>query len=301
MGVNQVTNTAPTRVCPLLERVSSTNTLDVAPAPWILKQCEESGFVYLENPPPYEAFKEEFAWEVTWQREADTRRQAEPILYAVSTAMKKFRHQVLKRNKVLALSLPLVARSSSQHADPVNILDVGCGGGFFLPELMSHLASEVRARCVPFGIEISKELARLASENLAQCGEIGGGKCVHNSALDGLAEYSSDFFDLIVMSSFLEHEINPLPLLRRSHERLRPGGCVVVKVPNYACLNRSIRGRRWCGFRWPDHVNYFTPVTLKAMARQAGLEVARMNFLDKHPLSDSMYAIFRKPLISHVP
>jgi 2-polyprenyl-3-methyl-5-hydroxy-6-metoxy-1,4-benzoquinol methylase len=293
-------NTVSTRFCPLLERASSTSILDYAPAPWILKQCQESGFVYLENPPPYEGLKEEYAWEVTWKKEAESRKEAEPFLYAISTVFKSFRHKVLKRNKVLSLCLPLVVQSSHQHAASVNILDVGCGGGNFFPELFSRLPLEVRARCVPYGIEISKELARIASENLAQCGEIGGGKCVHNSALEGLAEYSADFFDLIVMSSFLEHEINPLPVLRRCYERLRPGGCVVVKVPNYACLNRSIRGRRWCGFRWPDHVNYFTPQTLTAMAQQSGLEVARMSFLDKHPLSDSMYAIFRKPLLARM-
>jgi len=299
MRVDRVANTATTRVCPLLERPASAKTLDFAPAPWILKQCEESGFVFLENPPPYEAFEEEFAWEVSWKTEAATRKQAEPVFYAASTIMKKFRHQVLKRNKVLSLCLPLVAQSSRQHVGPVNILDVGCGGGSFFPEFFARLGTDIRARCVPYGIEISKELARIASENLALCGEIGGGKCVHNSALDGLAEYSADFFDLIVMSSFLEHEINPLPVLRRCYERLRPGGNVVVKVPNYACLNRVIRGRRWCGFRWPDHVNYFTPRTLTAMGAQAGLQVARMSFLDKHPLSDSMYVIFHKPLFPH--
>ena len=289
-----MTSTRLSRVNPLLERESSAMTLDYAPSPWILKQCQETGFVYLENPPPYEAFEEEFAWEVTWKREAEARKQAEPFFYAVSSSIKNFRHRVLKRNKVLSLSLPLASISSRQHANPVNILDVGCGGGSFFPSMFSQLDPAVRARCVPYGIEISKELARVASENLAKCGEIGGGKCVNNSALDGLAEYKPDFFDLIVMSSFLEHEINPLPVLRQCFERLKQGGHVVVKVPNYACVNRKIRGQRWCGFRWPDHVNYFTPETLTTMAKHAGLTVARMSFMDKHPFSDNMYGIFSK-------
>ena len=28
--------------------------------------------------------------------------------------------------------------------------------------------------------------------------------------------------------------------------------------------------KRWCGFRYPDHLNYFTPKTLAAMAGEAG-------------------------------
>jgi len=68
---------------------------------------------------------------------------------------------------------------------------------------------------------------------------------------------------------------------------------IIIKVPNYASVNRKIRGARWCGFRWPDHVNYFTPATLHMMALKAGLELVRMTFLDRNPLSDSMYAILQ--------
>jgi 2-polyprenyl-3-methyl-5-hydroxy-6-metoxy-1,4-benzoquinol methylase len=283
------------RISPLTEKTTDATTLGFAPEPWVLKQCDETGFVYLENPPPYEAFEEEFAWEVTWKNEAEARKRAEPFLYAISTRVKQFRHQVLKRNKILDLSLHQVQMSSREHSDQIRILDVGCGGGNFIPDILSRVAPDLRARCIPYGIEISKELARLASENMAKCNDIGGGKCVNNSALEGIAEYDADFFDLIVMSSFLEHEINPLPLLRRCHERLRPGGSVVIKVPNFGCFNRYVRGSRWCGFRWPDHVNYFTPETLKAMALKAGFLLVRMGFRDRHPLSDSMYGVFCKP------
>jgi hypothetical protein len=69
---------------------------------------------------------------------------------------------------------------------------------------------------------------------------------------------------------------------------------VLVKVPNYASWNRRLRGRRWCGSRWPDHVNYFTPATLAAAALAAGLEVERMTLLDRLPVSDSLYAVLRR-------
>ena len=74
-------------------------------------------------------------------------------------------------------------------------------------------------------------------------------------------------------------------------DRLAGDGAVVVKVPNYACLARRFRGRRWCGYRWPDHVNYFTPATLAATARAAGLRVVRMSVMDRNPVSDSLYAV----------
>lgn len=276
------------RVCPLLERETRTRTLDLAPSPWIVRECQETGMVFLENPPGYESLQSELAWEVTWQREAEARAAAEPTLYAMSTATKRFRHRVLKRHKVADLATALVRGCRSPE---VRMLDLGCGEGQLLGLVMDRLPPDVRARCRPFGVEISNELARRSTVALAPH----GGRCVHASALEGLAGFEAGTFDLIVLSSFLEHEIQPLPLLREALRALRDGGRVLVKVPNYASWNRRMRGARWCGYRWPDHVNYFTPHTLAAMARTAGLVVERMSLADRFVLSDSLYAVLRKP------
>jgi len=98
--------------------------------------------------------------------------------------------------------------------------------------------------------------------------------------------------DVVILSCVLEHELDPVLLLTSCRDRLADDGVVVVKVPNYACLARQLRGRRWCGYRWPDHVNYFTPDTLAATAGRAGLRVTRMGLTDRSPLSDSLYAVF---------
>ncbi len=279
--------TAMKRVCPLLERETATDRLDIAPAPWVVRQCRETGLVFLENPPGYESLQSDLAWEVTWQREAEARESAEPTLYALSRAAKRFRQRVLKRNRVADLATAIARASTSPQ---IRLLDLGCGEGRLLGTVMDRLDAEQRARCVPYGVEISNVLARQSDAALAAY----GGRCVHASAIEGMARFEDGFFDLIVMSSFLEHEIQPLPLLREAARALRAGGQVLIKVPNYASWNRSLRGRRWCGYRWPDHVNYFTPRTLEAMAQRAGFIVQRMNAFDRFALSDSLYAVLRK-------
>ena len=276
------------RVCPLLERETATDVLDLAPEPWVVRRCRETGMVFLENPPGYESLQSELAWEVTSLREAEARESAEPTLYAMSRAAKRFRHRVLKRNKVADLATAIVCASASPQ---IRLLDLGCGEGQLLGTVMDRLSPELRARCVPHGVEISNALARQSDAALAAH----GGRCVHASALEGLASFDAGLFDLIVMSSFLEHEIQPLPLLRESARALRAGGQVLIKVPNHASWNRHYRGKRWCGYRWPDHVNYFTPQTLTAMAQRAGFELQRMSALDRFAFSDSLYAVLRKP------
>lgn len=196
------------------------------------------------------------------------------------------RGQVFKRNKTLRLVRELVRTSNSKL---ITVLDLGCGWGELLDRLMRSLPSDLATRCLPHGVEISRELARLSDKRLG----LHGGRCVHASAQDGIQQFDHRYFDVIVMASYLEHEVNPLPVLQGCRERLKPEGALFIKVPNYACLNRRLRGAKWCGFRWPDHVNYFTPHTLRAMLDKAGLEIVSMTALDQSILSDNMYAIAR--------
>lgn len=279
------------RVCPLLEADRPSRRLNYAPAPWILLECKESGFVFLQNPPEYEHLAEDFAWESTYAQESDSRQQSEPRRYAISQSIKKFRRTTLKRDKVMRLAVQFLTQRAQAHSEPLAVLDVGCADANLLERLLPSLPPTLGERIRPYGIEISNQLAARAQEKLAKL----GGDCVHASAIDGLSTFESDKFDLIVLSSFLEHEINPLPLLRLCCKCMKPGGFVLIKVPNYDSLNRHLRGNKWCGFRWPDHVNYFTPTTLTRMAKQSGLSLARMTFADRQPLSDSMYCVLTKP------
>lgn len=98
----------------------------------------------------------------------------------------------------------------------------------------------------------------------------------------------------VIMRSYLEHEAQPKEVLIETARVLQPDGIVVIKVPNYGCFNRTVFGERWCGFRFPDHLNYFTPASLESMCTSAGLSIKRFKFLDKFPLSDNMWLIAGK-------
>lgn len=275
------------RVCPILERETKTKLLDYAPEPWVLRECLETGLVYLENPPDYAQLQENFAWEVTYQQEVERRAKAEPVSYALRTKFKMFRSRYLSRDKIGGLTIAALAESKAKD---LTVLELGCAEAKNLTRVMHCLPADIASRCTPIGIEISKKLAADADQNLKPF----GGSCFFDNALSGLGRLPENSVDAIILCSYLEHEANPVPTLRRCLERLRPGGSITIKVPNFDCMSRYLRGARWCGFRWPDHVNYFTPKTLQALAVQAGFQVARMTWLDHHPLSDNMYAVLKK-------
>jgi SAM-dependent methyltransferase len=243
--------------------------------------------VYLANPPDQHLFRDEFAWEVTHEREANRRRRREPLLHALSVWTKTVRHRLLRRDKVAVLAADLLRTAARDVPGPLRLVDVGCGEGTLALRVADRLAPAVAERLEPVGIELSNVLAHRADRKL----RTRGGRCIHATGIEGLTDLERSSVQVIVLSCILEHEIAPLPLLRNCRACLAADGRMIVKVPNYACLARHVRGRRWCGYRWPDHVNYFTPATLAATARAAGLRVVRMSLMDRNPISDSLYAV----------
>jgi SAM-dependent methyltransferase len=241
---------------------------------WRLKKCVHCNFVYLENPPHYEELSETFAWEQTFDREKERRRRDEPTVFWLSAKVKYFRRQVFKRDKLARLL---------KSAPPGNLLDVGCGPGAAFDKLPNHF--------IPHGVEVSKQLAI----NAHQRAVARGGLVIHADAISGIAEFKEKFFQVAILSSFLEHESQPRALLWALHRVMAPGGQVIIKVPNYGCLNRRVRGSRWCGFRFPDHVNYFTPQNLTRMVAENGFTIRRFGFRDHFPLSDNMWLIAERP------
>jgi len=242
---------------------------------WLIKECPACSFVYLENPPPYSDLEENFAWEKTYAREVDYRRKRSPLLYWISSKNKKFKGKYLKRNKLRDLLKSFNVRGK--------VLEVGCGCGQFLKDLEDG--------CVPFGIEISKQLAKTATEAVSKR----GGTVINASSLEGLARFDDGSFDCVIMSAYLEHEIQPKEVLKESQRVLRPKGRLIIKVPNFNSINRRIRDRNWCGFRYPDHVNYFTPKSLKEVLKGAGFSIEKFGLQDRLPTSDNMWLVAFKP------
>jgi SAM-dependent methyltransferase len=275
-------------MCPILDRPTTVDRTAFCRDSWSLVRCRETGFVFLANPPDYSQLESEFAFEKTFRVERARRQVEEPMMSRLSGFGKRMKALVFpSRNKMATLAVSVVA--ARIHSEPLGILDIGCGHGGLMVELHQRFSQTGRGAVV-WGIEVSEQLAAVSAERVSGF----GGKVILANALDGLSKLDRQSIHLAVMSSFLEHECQPLGLLKRLHPVLTADGAVVLKVPNFACWNRVLRGKKWCGFRFPDHVNYFTPRTLRMLAHEAGYVVLRQNVLDKFPLSDNMYAVLAK-------
>ncbi len=264
------------RSCPICLHGEGLDHVDSPSSMWQLKTCGKCEFVYLQNPPVYAGLEQEFAWEKTYSTEKQRRSVNEPILNRVSKLVKFFRHRIFKRNKIAYLLKDFLPSG--------RVLDVGCGSG--------RQAETIFGReYEPWGIEISKALATCANEIFSRR----GGKCIQGDAITGMSNISPEFFDGVVMLSYLEHELNPHEVCGAAFRCMRRGGFLFVKVPNYDSWNRHLRAGKWCGYRFPDHVNYFTPESLLTLINDAGFSIAKFNWFDRLPISDNMWLVARKP------
>lgn len=248
--------------------------LPVSPKKWPLKTCPSCGFTYLERAAAYVEMEETYAWEKTSREETARRAAEEPAVSRVSEAVKTFRARALKRDKLSELTWRHVRGEGT-------VVDIGCAHGRFLKTLSGRFPLA--------GVEISRALAAKARRSLP------GATIIQADAVSGLGQLPEDSAAAVIMSAFLEHEIEPGLLLAATRRVLRPGGVAIIKVPNYGSLNRRFRKRKWCGYRFPDHVNYFTPRTIVAMARSAGFEIRQFRWRDHPPISDNLWIVLAKP------
>jgi SAM-dependent methyltransferase len=261
------------RDCPLCCRNNDATTPSrYSHGPWTVRECRDCGFVYIDSAPQYEVQFETMAWERTTKVEEQRRAEIRPLSYKASK-WTRFRMHLLPKRTMLGYIAARIDRG--------NVLDLGCGSGGAMERFPRSFT--------PFGIEISSELAALADAAFRDR----GGHVVNGPCVEGLRRFPDGSFAAAALRSYLEHDADPLPVLENLQRALAPGGFAVVKVPNYGSLNRKVMGRRWCGFRYPDHLNYFTPATLRAMAAKAGFE-SDFGLTGRLPTSDNMWAVLTK-------
>ena len=151
----------------------------------------------------------------------------------------------------------------------LRILDLGCGGGHNGALLKRAGAREV------VGVELHASAAAQARKRLDIVVQ---GDLAH---LD-LEQLGDEPFDAILASDVLEHLAAPEAVLARVVTRLRPGGVVVVSLPNVAhvVVFANLLMKRWprrsSGIFDRTHLRFFARRDMVRLLQGAGLRVLRV-------------------------
>lgn len=136
------------------------------------------------------------------------------------------------------------------------VLDAGAGAGRLVEALaLAGFAAE--------GIEPSARSAALAHA---------AGRPVRQERIE---DHHDEGLDAVLLWHVVEHLDDPRAALERVRGWLRPGGLVLVGVPNIDSDQARIAGPGWLHLDVPRHRSHFTPAGLEALLRGAGLEPLR--------------------------
>jgi 2-polyprenyl-3-methyl-5-hydroxy-6-metoxy-1,4-benzoquinol methylase len=173
--------------------------------------------------------------------------------------------------RLYAFARPLLARFDRQRLalvrtlapPPARLLDAGAGRGRFVAaaRLSGYDAS---------GIEPAVRGPAAPDVERARIDE---------------ATIEPGSLDVVSLWHVLEHLDDPGSALDRIATWLRPGGGLVVGVPNLASLQARIGGERWYHLDVPRHRVHFTPGGLHALLRSRGFTVhgTRHTLLEHNP------------------
>jgi len=154
-----------------------------------------------------------------------------------------------------------VGRWTKLFAVPGSVFEVGCGNGLML-DMLRRLGWRVA------GNERTEQSARIAREQYGVPVVVGG--------LDAMDP--SDRFDLLLMIQVLEHLEDPMPTVKALAGLLKPGGKLIIGVPNFVSWQSVFGGNTWFHLDVPRHLHHFSLPSLVVLLGHQGLEIQSVSY-----------------------
>ena len=150
------------------------------------------------------------------------------------------------------------------------VLDFGCGNGGFLIRILDRAESLL-------GVDLENALSVHFSDR----------KIPFTDNLDSITEQ----YDVITMFHVLEHLTDPSEMLRELKTFLKPGGQIIIEVPNANDALLTLYGSE--AFRdfvyWSFHLFIFNAKTLSLLFKRAGATTCYIKHIQRYPLSNHLH------------
>ncbi len=142
---------------------------------------------------------------------------------------------------------------------PGRLLELGCGGGFYLEWMQRHGWSCCGQDVDPGAVEAAR--IRCHDQTALCCGDM-----TH-------LPWQKNSFDVVNSCNVIEHMPEPRQMLQTAFRMLKPGGRLVIQTVNNQARSARRFGRYWPGWDVPRHFHVFNAEGLRLLAQEAGLTV----------------------------
>jgi SAM-dependent methyltransferase len=214
-------------------------------APFEVSSCRTCGHIYTSARPPYNTLFSTFYPD-------------DYLCYGGKRGVAGLLDR--KRNEAQAAQRAELVKKFVGTQTRVNLLDVGCATGEFLKTCRRRFGWEVA------GIEPNRHLSDALSRE---------GYPVVPSTLED-AEIPAVQYDVVSLFNVLEHLWDSAYSVKRINRLLKPGGLVVVELPDFDSPSRRRFGRHWFLYHLPRHLSHFTKQSLTGLMNECGFEKVAM-------------------------
>lgn len=162
-----------------------------------------------------------------------------------------------------------LADSFEKYKQKANWMDVGCGNGHLLKTVSTHGWNV-------FGTEFTREAVEICRSKGINMQE--GPLNVNN--------YPPASFDVLTSIEVIEHIHQVHEEAEKFSRLLRKGGLLYLTTPNFNSLSKYLLKENWSIVEYPEHLSYFTPVTIdrllsahgfrKLKIRTTGISISRL-------------------------
>ena len=218
-----------------------TDVVHQLPGEFTLRGCTGCGLIYLSPRPTPNSIGLYYPPDYTPYRPP-----IEDERFALMRYMR--RRKLIKRRALI---------EQYSHMRQGRVLDVGCATGLFLHEMQL-------AEWEAVGVEPIQSAAEFARRRF--------GLQVYQGMLTD-APFAPESFDVLTFWDVLEHTFSPHAELKQAAQLLKPGGLIVINVPNWDSFDRKPFGVNWQGFDPPRHLYVFTRQTLAQLLEESGFRV----------------------------
>lgn len=204
-------------------------------------QCKTCTFRFTQNAPDKVAIGRYYQ-SAEYISHSDTKKGFINLLY----------HYV--RNFTLTTKLNLVKKATGLKQGI--LLDVGAGTGAFVSKMQ-------QADWKVTGLEPDETARNNAFNNYN----------LQLEELNNLHHLPDNTFDAITLWHVLEHVHNLNEYAEKFYKTLKPGGRLIIAVPNYTSFDANYYKEYWAAYDVPRHLYHFSPKSMQVLLAQKGFAV----------------------------
>jgi 2-polyprenyl-3-methyl-5-hydroxy-6-metoxy-1,4-benzoquinol methylase len=154
-----------------------------------------------------------------------------------------------------------IQRFRKNTSKSLKLLDIGCALGVLLSE-------SKKEGFVPLGIDISHDAVEYCKKHRL-------------TAIEGTMQslkkkLGKATFNVVTAFEIIEHERDPLGMVKRIYEVLNNGGMAIITTPNHGGMWRKLMGKWWFGYQHPEHLFFFDPASITYLFKKAGFKTVRV-------------------------